>query len=569
MHRNPGGGLLCLLYLLVSSSSDAFLSNNNNAPTKRCCRNVRLRSTAAPLRQEASSFQSLEEFNSQLELLAEQCGSFKEPVIHRAAKCQRLWEEQEQQQETSEDDSHSKIQPDLSSFRAMLTAWCKCTQTLAKSRRDHITLPSDDPSVEMVVDVYTPLDAVKRATALLLAHPRPDLSCYNVVMDAWSKSRVSEAPDAAERLLRRMMDDETVEPDTTSYNLLLDAWANSNRENSLDKVTQIYRHMESLNDRGNKHVTPTIRTINAVLHAHAKQAGQHTKQNEFAEAHDCAAAALEILHDAKRRYEETHEPEWKPDIATYTSCIDVHSRCGSYKASKTAQDLLEELKELYAKTNDSNYKLNFRTYTSVVTAWSRTRSDESPKRVEELMQEMAKDSETMPNARTYTAAVQCWARSRDPEKAKRVLKLLMEMREIHQRTGARDVRPTAITYNNAIDACARCQGSEQQKTEAIKIAFAILKTVEMDGFCSPDNNTYSTLLRAVNFLMPSGEARNKVCLSVFEKAKKQGLVDFTAVRNLRRAVDIATMIKALEGKADRNGSFVYPDLPPSWSRNSI
>ncbi|KAG7364878.1 PPR: pentatricopeptide repeat domain containing protein [Nitzschia inconspicua] len=557
-HRNTGG-LLCLLYLFVSSS-DAFLSNNSQ---KSCHRGILLQSTAAPLRQEASSFQSLEDFNAHLERIAEKCGSYKEPVIARAAECQKLWEEEKEHA----DAGSTSFQPDLSSFETMLTAWSKCTQTLAKSRRDHIELPMDSSSDGISINVYTPLDAVKRATALLLAHPEPGLSSYNIIMDAWSKSRVAEAPDANERLLRRMMEDKTVEPDTNSYNLLLDAWANSNRENSLEKVTQIYKHMENLREEGNTSVSPSIRTINAVLHAHAKHAALLTKQNDFDEAHRCAAAALEILREAQRRYEETKDPEWQPDVASYTSCIDVHSRCGSYKASRTAQDLLEELKGLYAKTNNGNYKPNFRTYTSVVTAWSRTRSDVSPKRVEELMEEMAKAPATKPNARTYTAAIQCWARARDPLKAKQVLKLLMEMREEYQKTGSKDIQPTTVTYNNAIDACARCQGNEQQKTEALKIAFAILKTVELDESCSPDNNTYSTLLRAVTFLMPSGDARNKVCLSVFDKAKKQGLVDFMAVKNLRRAVDVSTMIRALEGNADRNGSFVYPDLPPSWSRN--
>jgi hypothetical protein len=466
------------------------------------------------------------------------------------------------------DSNNRHFQPDLSSFQIMLTAWSKCTQILAKCRRDHIALPPDDPSSDLVVDVYTPLDAVKRATALLLAYPEPGLASYNIIMDAWSKSRVAEAPDATERLLRRMIDDKTVEPDTISYNLLLDAWANSDRRNSLERVTQIYRRMENIHDQGSSHVSPTIRTINAVMHAHANQAAICTKENDFVEAHNCAAAALEILQNAKLRYAETQDPNWQPDVATYTSCIDVHSRCGSYKASRTAQDLLDELKALYTNTNDIRYKLNFRTYTSVVTAWSRTRSDESPKRMEELMLEMAKNPATMPNARTYTAAIQCWARSRDPLKAKRVLKLLMDMRERHKRTRNKDMRPTTITYNNAIDACARCQGTEQQKTEAIKISFAIFKTVETDEFCAPDSNTYSTLLRAISFLMPSGDARNEVCLTIFEKAKRHGLVDFTAVRNLRRAVDISTMIKALEGRADRNGSFVYPDLPSSWSRNS-
>ncbi|KAL3915070.1 MAG: hypothetical protein SGILL_005818, partial [Bacillariaceae sp.] len=436
-------------------------------------------------------------------------------------------------------------------------------------RRENFQLPTDNSG--MVVDVYTPLDAAKRATSLLLAHPGPGIQSYNIIMDAWSKSRVAEAPDATERLIKRMMEDEDIEPDTTSFNLLLDAWANSDRENSLEKVTQIYKHMESLHEDGNLHVSPTIRTINAVLHAHAKKAAQFTKQSDregYEEAAKCANAAYDILQEAKRRYEATEDPEWQPDVATYTSCIDVHSRCGSYETSRKAEEMLNELKELHSQTRSMKYKVNFRTYTSVITAWSRTRSDESPKRVEALMAEMDSDPATKPNARTYTAAIQCWARSRDPTKAKHVLKLLMAMREQYKNNGRADIRPTTMTYNYAIDACARCQGSEQQKTEALKIAFAVLKTIEMDDGCSPDAGTYSTLIRALSFLMPSGEARNAVTQPVFEKAKKAGLVDFTTVMNLRRCVDAETFGKALEGKIDRNGSFDFPELPLAWSRNS-
>jgi hypothetical protein len=390
-------------------------------------------------------------------------------------------------------------------------------------------------------------------------------------MDAWSKSRVPEAPEAAERLLRRMMDDEAVHPDAVSFNLLMDAWANSNRENSLEKVMQIYHHMEGLQNDGKNDVSPSIRTINAVLHAHAKKAATFTAQSNregYEAASKCAADAYRILQDAKKRYKETGDPDWQPDVATYTSCIDVYARVGTYQAAKMAGELLNEVKELYAQTKNYKYKLNFRTYTTVVSAWSRTRSDESPARVEALLTEMAKDPATRPNARTYTAAIQCWARSRDPLKAKRVLKILMDMREEFKKTGNDDVRPTTMTYNNAIDACARCQGNVEQQTEAMKIAFAILKTIEMDDLSKPDAVTYSTIMRAVTFLMPDGQERQKVAVAVFEKAKKNGLVEFATVRNLRRAVNAETMRTALEGKVDRNGSFDYSELPLAWSRNA-
>jgi pentatricopeptide repeat protein len=396
------------------------------------------------------------------------------------------------------------------------------------------------------------------------------LVAYNIVMDAWSKSRVPEAPEAVERLLKRMRDAESVQPNTYTYNLLIDAWANSNRDNSLEKVLQIYRHMETLSkDSKSKDVTPSIRTINAILHAYARKSAQFTSQNNqegYDQAAKCASEAFDLLQETKKRFEETQDTNWQPDMATYTSVMDVHSRCATYKTTKIAGQLLEELKQLHLKTGNQRHKPNFRTYTTLVTAWSRTKSEESPQRVEAIMKEMTKCGEN-PNSRTYTAAIQCWSRARDPLKAKRVLKLLMEMRGEYKKTRSEHLRPTTITYNTAIDACARCQGSADQKTESLKIAFAILKTIEMDDELNADGVTYSTLIRSLGFLMPTGDERNNVAKAVFEKAKNAGLVELTTLKNLSLAVDAKTLKIAMDGNVDQNGNADYTNIPYAWRKN--
>lgn len=582
--RNRNGMLGLLIFLVYGSTetvtTDAFVSpvsfsttgssNSEIVPLtfskKNSFTQVVLRSTTSSSQSSTSlssspSFNSLKEFNAHLETLVSKCSSFNEPVIVRAAQCQELWEK------AKENSGENNFEPDAASFQSVLSAWNQCTQTLVKSRRNSQTLPSQSG---MSVEVYTPLDAAKRATTLLFGYPTPDLVAYNTVMESWSKSRVPESPEAAERLLKRMMDDESVDPNTTTYNLLIDAWANSYKPNSLDKATQIYRHMETLSkDESKGDVSPTIRTINAVLHAYARKSAQYTSQNDqegFEKAAECAAASLELLEETKKRFKETRDSNWQPDIATYTSVMDVHSRCATYRTTRIAGELLAEIKKVHQKTGNSRHKPNFRTYTALVTAWSRTRSDESPRQVEAIMNEMKQAGER-PNTRTYTSAVQCWARSRDPYKAKRVLKLLMAMREEYKNTKSEHVRPTTLTYNTAIDACARCQGSPDQKTESLKIAFAILKTTEMDEEVEPDTGTYSTLIRALNFLMPSGDERNGVAQAVFEKAKKAGLVELLTVKNLRMVLDSQTMRTALDGNLERNGEFDYAKLPNAWKRN--
>jgi hypothetical protein len=184
-----------------------------------------------------------------------------------------------------------------------------------------------------------------------------------------------------------------------------------------------------------------------------------------------------------------------------------------------------------------------------------------------LLNEMKENPATAPNARAYTSAIQCWGRSRDPLKAKRALKILRLMQTEHKKTGNDDVRPTVLSYNAAIDACARCQGKLEHQTEAIKIAFAVLKASEGDPYARPNHTTYATLLNAVAFLLPAGKERNQVASAVFDKARTGGLVEFNTVKNLRKSVDSQVMLQLMEGVTDKNGNFDYADLPAAWSKN--
>jgi hypothetical protein len=386
--------------------------------------------------------------------------------------------------------------------------------------------------------------------------------------DSWAKSRVEEAPEAAERVLKLMIDKEGIEPDTLSYHGVLDAWANSGREDSLDKVRKIFLRMEDLHNEGKK-VKATIRTVNAILNACAKSVSRYSSfaVKDYEKAATCADEAHVFFEEAKRKFEETEDPDWKLDITTYTSMMDVFARVGSYQASQKAEKLLEELKMAFEVTGDSRLRPNFRTYTALITSWSRTRSHESPGRVEQLLTEMKENPATTPNARAYTSAIQCWGRSRDPLKAKKALKILRLMQDEHKKTGNDDLRPTILSYNAAIDACARCQGRLEQQTEAIKIAFAVLKASEGDSTAKPNHNTYAYLLNAVAFLLPAGNERNQVASAVFEKARKGGLVQFDTVKNLRKSVDAQVMNKLMEGVVDKNGNFDYAQLPAAWSKN--
>lgn len=253
-------------------------------------------------------------------------------------------------------------------------------------------------------------------------------------LDAWAKSRVDDAPQACERLLKRMLDHDTIEPDTISYNGVLDALHTSG---DLERIGKIYRHMQhEYEENGNTLVKPTIRTVNSIITAHAKRVSALKGD----EALECAKNAHSLLNEMKQKYEETGDEDYQPDIHTYTGVMDAYGRCAMLDATLEAEKLLKELKE------HPTLEPSTRSYTSLITAWSKTRSYKSPQNAEALLEEMELSESTKPNARTYTAVIQTWARSRDATKPQRALRILKHMKELAQ-NGDTNARPNLITYN--------------------------------------------------------------------------------------------------------------------------
>jgi Pentatricopeptide repeat domain len=388
---------------------------------------------------------------------------------------------------------------------------------------------------------------------------------------AWARSGVAEGPHNAERLLKRMLDHDYVKPDSLSYNGVVDAWAYSGKPEAVQKVKQIWQHMEQLYAQDEeKRIKPTIRTVNSIIQAHAKQVQALIEARNIEEARKMAREAEEFLDLMKERYEQTQDPDHMPDVMTYTTVMDTYGRCGRYHSTLRAKTLFEELQHLYKETGNPRLKPNVRTYTSLITAWSKTRSPDSTKEAERLLKQMwdSKDPEIQPNARTYTSVIHAWGRSNDHDKAQRALKVLQDMKALQKEHKRLDLKPTLVTYNAALDACARCQGDLTQQTDALKISFAILKAIQQDDALEANSMTFSTLLRACSFLLASGPERNKVGTVLFEKATKAGMADYRVLLQLRKAVDSVTLQELLKPlHQDGRGNFDFNTAPPSWSRN--
>ena len=498
-------------------------------------------------------------------------------MIARAAACQEEWQKYRQVGH----DGGNGVSADIFSLNTVLKAWARCTQFLAEHRNDKsvsltaavnnvaVSSPSNSlsPSSSLIYSIYTAQEAAQRAVDLLYEQEAlaakaddivaPNVASYNICMDAWSKCRRPESPDQVEILFERLQASTTLQPTLLSYNALIDAYAHCDRPDRIERVLELWNEIDQ-----SETIRPTVWTYNSILYTYSragkmlydKQRLLQQQQSQDAASpletmspHAAAKESLALLARIKKTYAETNDPADRPDIMTYSIVMEALSRCGSPDMTNKAEELLEEVKR------SSYLQPTAYTYSGVLAAWARTKSPGASERADALLQEVL--DKKIANTKAFTTTMQAWSRSDSPKKAFRCLELLKQMRDM-KALGLRVVSPDSFAYQTAIDACATVHGDATQQNAALRIAFAVFKSMHLDTDVQVTHPIYCSLLNAVARLIPPGEERSRVASAVFEKAAAAHQVDGRVIRALQQGADAGTVQKLLSstGNQPNNGS---------------
>ncbi|GAX17441.1 hypothetical protein FisN_5Hh089 [Fistulifera solaris] len=459
------------------------------------------------------------------------------PTAQRAVQA-ATYVEQIQQQES-----------DVISLNTALKGWARCGQRLTELRHHHVA-PRGDAGHTVNWDlletkgihekfvIYTPRDAVEHASALLESHADKvpaNAQSYNIVMDAWSK--LKNTPDAIDKIHKLLKT--TPEPDVFAYNSLIEAYASSSTEQGLEKAVNVFNKLP---------MEPNSHTYNSVLHAYSKRAAV-----DYRQAKECALAAEKLLNEAA-----IHQ---KADVMSYTSVMECWSRVND--GASHAEAILERFK--------STIKPSVYTYNVLMQAYRRPNNiKKATALMEQLLaaiEQPKKSQDVKANSIVCTTYFSVLKNSRTESQAVDALRLIQRMNELSVSHPA--ITPSLVTYNAALEVCAQVPESNgTSQLVALKIAFALLKSLEQHKVLKPNNITYNTLLRAISCLLPMGsQERDQVSKALFEKAKAAGQVDTNTLKNLQRAASVASyadVVAEMEG-----GTHFSADspIPASWSRN--
>jgi hypothetical protein len=349
----------------------------------------------------------------------------------------------------------------------------------------------------------------------------PDAASYNFVLQAYASCQGGEvAAETASTLLTQMISRcresnqqsyQAPAPTTTTFNVVLNAWAKSRSKNAGTRAEEVFTELEewrsecqdlSLSDQG----APNGRTLCAVMDAWA--------QSHTSDAAERVMAILEVaIERQKKLYAmgdtvDTTKVAIKPDVVMFNTAIHawVGSRKGVYGAEK-AEQLLQLMETLHESgklgprdeedDDDAGLAPNTRSFTLVINAWAETekssKSGKGAERAEQILEDMInryieRGEDVMPNTTTFTSCIKAWSMSiRYPGHEERAQAVFEKMADLYGETKNDALKPNAWAANTLISAWAKSHTSD-----SVERAEAVLQRLK--EFCEPDLHTYNSII---------------------------------------------------------------------------
>lgn len=312
-------------------------------------------------------------------------------------------------------------EPTAKTFNIVVNAWAKSRQREAGERAEKIVQMMNVWNAEcrQFTDETRPYE-FKGAT--------PDIRTLVPLVDAWSRSRHPKAPEQATSILLAAIEErkrnKSFELNPILFHVVLGTLARSRAgRTAAERAEEILSVMEECADFSGRQLLPGTKAYAMVLEAWMRC--------EQAEKNGNAARRAEyLLRSMIETYRKDRALYIKPNKMCFTTCISAWSRAYQHKdAPERAQALLTLLTELYKETQDPAFRPDVELYNAVIAAWTRaTNHRDSMVRARECLQSLRDYGE--PNLVSFNTILDGMAKRGLGDEAQRLLEWLEEVAQM-------------------------------------------------------------------------------------------------------------------------------------------
>mmetsp|Transcript_12520 Transcript_12520/g.15089 ORF Transcript_12520/g.15089 Transcript_12520/m.15089 type:complete len:174 (+) Transcript_12520:3-524(+) len=161
-----------------------------------------------------------------------------------------------------------------------------------------------------------------------------------------------------------------------------------------------------------------------------------------------------------------------------------------------------------------------------------------------------------PDLRSYSAVIDCWAHSGDPAQAKCANDVMRRVLEQYQ-NGVGDVIPDRMLFTRLINACAKTDGNNRARRDALKLALQAFEDLKkLPQFGSPDARCFGALMTAICRCSSDQEEATRLLQAVFKQCANAGQVNDVVLKLFLRNVPPSFRKK-----------YISNGVPARWSEN--
>lgn len=333
------------------------------------------------------------------------------------------------------------------------------------------------------------LESLEKALSSGKSNLVPDSFSYQIVMEGYSK--IPGGAEHAERMLQKMVslsaERPSLELNAAFFNIVMDAWGRSRRDDAVEQAARVMKEGEKYGFQ------PTVYNYTTLMNVLA-----HSGRD------DAPEAAEALLGQMQSDFESGRNPHCRITEASISAIIKCWELSGKPEGPDRIDSIVKRLK-------DFDVDLNYSSLKHAVLAWMKitnSRPDAGDRAIKylDLVDEGCERGqlEVFHALHIYNAVLVTIARSRDGEKAGKAYDVLKRLEHNHY-LRARD-------YRAVLSACNETgvleEASQEEKSEAFRIANVIfLEFVESK--LRPDEEVYTEMFRVHTRLLDGDESQQE------------------------------------------------------------
>jgi hypothetical protein len=283
----------------------------------------------------------------------------------------------------------------------------------------------------------------------------PTLVHYNIALNAWAKTKASNAGDKVEHILLRMHDlqDATdrpsITPDKISYTTAMDTLFRSTNSDAIERAEALLDHSERSNDEKTMADTFTYRCF---------LRGLSMCQDRALEAQTKETISFKMVSvlDRMRRRSETFRVVDKPDRYSYNMCLNTWANSHSPLAGEQAYVLFRDMETRYRAGNVA-VRPDTESYMLVLKSLGFNSDANAISTAREILQKMEADGIRM-TISILNQFLRVLAKS-DVEGAMQEAESILQEVERGVQAGTGSVRPNEASYHVVIEGHSRQGGA--------------------------------------------------------------------------------------------------------------